>query len=82
MKPGKSKQGANCMNKEYPVCATCGSADVSTDAWGSWNIDRQVWELENAFDYSHCNNCEGECDLKWYPITVSLAEILCDQLEL
>jgi hypothetical protein len=42
------------------VCGTCGSTDVSRDAWGDWNVERQEWELRTVLDYAHCHNCEGE----------------------
>lgn len=43
------------------VCATCGSDEVKCDAWAAWSVDRQQWEVENTFDNSYCDTCEGEC---------------------
>jgi hypothetical protein len=45
------------------VCGTCGSTDVSRDAWADWNVERQEWELRVAFDYARCHACDGETRL-------------------
>lgn len=42
------------------VCATCGSEDVSRDAWGDWDMTAQGWVLRCVFDYAHCHACDGE----------------------
>jgi hypothetical protein len=42
------------------VCGTCGSTDVSRDAWGDWNVEWQEWELRTVFDYAHCHRCDDE----------------------
>lgn len=50
--------------KEEPklrmVCETCGSEDVSHDAWGDWDVEEQNWVLRTMFDYAHCHACDGE----------------------
>lgn len=48
-----------------PICATCGSERVVRDAWACWNREAGMWELEHAFDYAHCHQCEGETKLEW-----------------
>jgi hypothetical protein len=45
------------------VCGTCGSTDVSRDAWGDWDVRTQRWELRCVFDYAHCHDCDGETRL-------------------
>lgn len=50
------------------VCATCGSDDVLADAWASWDINSQQWELSQTFDEKYCNNCEDSCKLIEEPI--------------
>ncbi len=45
------------------VCSTCGSDDVSRDAWADWSISEQNWVLRTAFDYAHCHRCERETHL-------------------
>ena len=43
------------------VCSTCGGEDVLCDAYASWNVESQEWELSNTFDKgSFCNDCGGE----------------------
>lgn len=45
------------------VCGTCGSNDVSRDAWANWSVETQDWELGAVFDYGHCHKCSGETRL-------------------
>jgi hypothetical protein len=45
------------------VCGTCGSDEVSRDAWADWDVDKQDWVLGAVFDYGHCHKCEGESSL-------------------
>jgi len=47
------------------VCGTCGSTDVSRDAWGDWNVATQQWELRCVYDDAHCHDCERETRLAW-----------------
>jgi hypothetical protein len=46
------------------VCSHCGSNDVRRDAWASWNLEKQEWELGEVFDAGHCNVCDGEARLE------------------
>lgn len=46
------------------VCATCGSRDVSRDAWADWDEQAQDWVLRVAFDYAHCHVCDEETKLR------------------
>jgi hypothetical protein len=45
------------------ICGTCGSDEVSRDAWADWDIDKQEWVLGSVFDYGHCHKCECESRL-------------------
>jgi hypothetical protein len=45
------------------VCKTCGSDDVSRDAWANWDIGAQQWVLGSVFDHAHCHRCDGETRL-------------------
>lgn len=45
------------------VCGTCGSDDVSRDAWANWDTRMQEWLLGAVFDYGHCHRCGGESSL-------------------
>ena len=59
-------------HKEEPklrmVCATCGSDDVSRDAWGDWDVVAQEWVLRTVFDYAHCHVCDGETRIAELPL--------------
>jgi hypothetical protein len=45
------------------ICGTCGSTDVSRDAWGDWDVKSQEWVLRTVFDNAHCHDCERETRL-------------------
>jgi hypothetical protein len=45
------------------VCGTCGSDNISRDAWADWSVKAQQWELGTVFDYGHCHKCGGESRL-------------------
>lgn len=53
------------------VCKSCGSDDVSRDAWANWDRRNQQWVLGAVFDYAHCERCECETSL----IEVGLAPV-------
>ena len=47
------------------VCDLCGSDDVLSDAYAEWDVDNQVWSVQNVFDKgAFCNTCEGETRLE------------------
>jgi hypothetical protein len=51
-------------DKRYAmVCNSCGSDEVSRDAWADWDVKNQQWVLGSVFDYGHCHNCDGETRL-------------------
>ena len=45
------------------VCSYCGSRAVYRDAFASWNLSKQCWELSNVYDDAYCSDCEGETSL-------------------
>ena len=49
------------------VCKTCGSNNVSRDAWANWDSAAQQWVLGAVFDSAQCHVCENG---------TSLAEVL------
>lgn len=49
--------------KVQMLCETCGSIDVSRDAWAHWDVAAQEWVLRAVFDYAHCHTCDGETRL-------------------
>ena len=57
------------MKKKKLICTVCGSTDILVDAYAQWNETTQKFELFETFDKGHfCNNCEGECSVKWKEI--------------
>lgn len=50
--------------KVKKVCANCGSDNVVTDAWVSWDIDSQQWVIDDIFDNDYCKSCEGETTIQ------------------
>ena len=44
------------------LCATCGSDDVSRDAWADWSVAEQRWVVRTVFDHSYCHACDGAGD--------------------
>ncbi len=59
-----------CRNQEIGdskriaiVCGTCGSDNVSRDAWANWDTREQLWVLGAEFDYAHCHRCDCETRL-------------------
>lgn len=48
------------MKKINIICAVCGSADILKDAYAKWDTEKQEWVLQNVFDNTDCNICEGE----------------------
>jgi hypothetical protein len=53
------------------ICGTCGSANVSRDAWGDWDTGQQQWVLRTVFDYAYCHDCDGETRLEEVPLAGS-----------
>ena len=50
---------------QQPYCKECGSTDVTMDAIASWDMKTQAWVLVGELDNTDCNECGGECSLKW-----------------
>jgi hypothetical protein len=40
------------------ICSTCGSDEVSRDAWANWDVGKQEWVLGSVFDDGFCHRCE------------------------
>ena len=45
------------------ICGTCGSDEVSRDAWANWDVAKQEWVLGSVFDAGFCHRCECESRL-------------------
>lgn len=53
------------------TCSFCGSHAVSADATVIWGKDEQAWILSDTSDNNYCDNCGGECSLKFEPLEVA-----------
>lgn len=42
------------------ICETCGSDNVSRDAWANWDTTVQEWVLGPVFDAGFCHRCEAQ----------------------
>lgn len=40
------------------VCGTCGSDEVTRDAWAEWNVAAQGWGLGAVFEQAFCHRCQ------------------------
>ena len=56
------------VQKVQMVCETCGSTDVSRDAWGDWDVKMQEWVLRTVFEYAHCHACDEETRIEEKPL--------------
>ena len=50
------------------VCTTCGSDQVKLDAWASWSVETQSWELNSTMQMAFCENCECETSIRSTPL--------------
>lgn len=57
------------MAKINVICTKCKSDNVVCDAWAAWDFDTQTWVVENTFDQTFCNTCEGECSTEVVEVT-------------
>lgn len=57
--------------KEVPVCAYCGSTEVSAEtSLAYWDVSEQAWKVSDICDKGHyCNDCESETRLDWRQAT-------------
>ena len=59
------------VNVNY-ICKSCKSDNVVSDAWATWNPERQQMELESTFDNTYCRECEKEHDTDSIPYEVEV----------
>jgi len=53
------------MSKIVFVCSKCGGENVFADAFCSWNVDEQEWEIASTFEKGAvCDDCDGPCRLE------------------
>ena len=46
------------------ACATCGSPQVTRDAWAEWDEDAQAWRLGAMFEQAWCHRCQRRARLE------------------
>lgn len=53
------------------VCETCGSDNVSTEAYVDWDTSKQAWVLDQLVceGLNWCSNCCEETTLDYVPVT-------------
>ena len=52
-----------------PVCNACGGTSVRVDAWASWDVDAQRWELHSTCEaVAICADCDLECSYTMKPV--------------
>lgn len=49
------------------ICRECGSAEVTREAWATWDVAGQRWVLGAVFDYAFCQKCMGTTKLDEVP---------------
>ena len=55
--------------RSTPVCASCGSDDITSGATVQWSNEAQQWELASTFHQpAHCNACASACEIVWLPL--------------
>lgn len=43
------------------VCKKCRGENVKADAFATWSVEFQWWEVDNVFDKgAYCDDCNGE----------------------
>ena len=53
-----------------PVCNACGGTSVRVDAWASWDVDAQRWDLHSTSEAAAvCGDCDLECTYTMKPVT-------------
>lgn len=45
---------------KHPTCPHCGSSEIRSDAYASWNQQFHAWELENTYETYFCADCEAD----------------------
>jgi hypothetical protein len=63
--PARSGQGPRIT----PVCSTCRSDDIVSQATVQWSNEAQEWQLADTFEQpAYCNGCNKPCALTWMPL--------------
>ena len=50
------------MTRGAMICAKCGGQNVLADAYCSWSVEEQQWEIASTFEKGAvCEDCDGPC---------------------
>lgn len=56
------------------VCGTCGSDEVTRDAWAEWSVAAQGWGLGAVFEHAFCHRCQRATRIVEAPLAEMDAE--------
>jgi hypothetical protein len=56
------------------VCGTCGSDEVTRDAWAEWSVEAQGWALGAVFEQAFCHRCQRAARIVEAPLPAPGAE--------
>ena len=67
------------MTRVVMVCAKCGGQNVLADAYCSWNVEEQQWEIAGTFDKGAlCEYCDGPCRIEERELPATSSNALAD----
>jgi len=50
------------VKQRSKVCNKCGSDDIVFDAYARWCAMKDMFELDEVFEYTYCNSCDSETE--------------------
>ena len=59
----ESAAAPRAVSRTHMICATCGSENIRSDAYASWDVDAGDWELHSVYDEKYCEVCETDVSL-------------------
>lgn len=65
----RSGQSAARISRRQPLCASCGSPDVTMDASLSWDWNEQSWVIHEMRESFDCDICQSDTRLQWETIS-------------
>ena len=61
--------GGCVMSMKKPICFNCGSDDILSDAYASWDSIAGAWVLHAAYENWVCLGCEDQdASLRWVDV--------------
>ncbi|SCA58128.1 hypothetical protein MTBPR1_80182 [Candidatus Terasakiella magnetica] len=55
-------------NKIKIVCTSCGNNEILVDAYATWSIELQKYELSSTFEKAHCEKCD--CMVSFHEVKI------------